>query len=371
MQYASIRSWRYAATGEKMIEVQPQRIVIRCPNWVGDLVMCTPALRSVRRHFPAAHISVIVKPSLRAVIEELPFFDEIIEYEPKGRNRGFKNYISFINNLRKQQFDLGILMPNSFSSGLVFYLAAVPDRIGYNRNARGWMLTRRVTPFRDGGKIVPVNMVRLYLELVKQLGCPAVDGRVELKTSASAEQWADSFFSGHGIAGSDLSVVMIPGATFGSSKCWKDSSFAEVADALISEYGARVFIVPGPGEADIAHSIRIKMNQPPVDMGSGILPLDRLMALIRRSTLLITNDTGPRHFGVAFDKPVIVLMGPTDPRYTDYGLDKTLILRGDADCAPCHLKTCPIDHRCMTLIAPQKVLTAAREMIEKYNLIVR
>ena len=90
------------------------------------------------------------------------------------------------------------------------------------------------------------------------------------------------------------------------------------------------------------------MKQPPVDMGRGILPLDRLMALIRRSSLLITNDTGPRHFGVAFNKPVIVLMGPTDPRYTDYGLDKTVILHGDADCAPCHLKTCPVDHRCMT-----------------------
>ena len=351
-----------------MSEIPPQRIVVRCPNWVGDLVMCTPALRSLRQHFTSAHISVLVKPSLRQVIEHLPFVDEIIEYEPKGRDRGLKNYISFIGHLRKQRFDLGILMPHSFSSALVLYLAGVPMRLGYNRNARGWMLTRKVAPFTEQGKIVPVNMVRLYLELVKNLGCSVEDSRVELKTSASAEQWVDSFFSEHGIANSDITVVMIPGATFGSSKCWKDSSFAEVADALMSEYRARVFIVPGPGEADIAQSIRIKMKHPPVDMGRGILPLDRLMALIRRSSLLITNDTGPRHFGVAFNKPVIVLMGPTDPRYTDYSLDKTVILHGDADCAPCHLKTCPIDHRCMTMITPQKVLTAAREMIVKYNL---
>ena len=353
----------------RMSEIPPQRIVVRCPNWVGDLVMCTPALRSLRQHFTSAHISVMVKPSLRPVIEHLPFVDEIIEYEPKGRDRGVVNYVAFIRKLRSQRFDLGILMPHSFSSALVFYLAALPERIGYNRNARGWMLTRKVAPFTEQGKIVPVNMVRLYLELVKYLGCAADDCRVELKTSSSAEQWVDSFFSEQGIANKDITIVMIPGATFGSSKCWQDSSFAEVADALISEHRARVFIVPGPGEADIAQSIRIKMKQPPVDMGRGILPLDRLMALIRRSSLLITNDTGPRHFGVAFNKPVIVLMGPTDPRYTDYGLDKTVILRGDADCAPCHLKTCPVDHRCMTLITPQKVLTAAREMIEKYNLI--
>jgi heptosyltransferase-2 len=338
---------------------------------VGDLVMCTPALRSLRQHFTSARISVMVKPSLRPVIEHLPFVDEIIEYEPKGRDRGVKNYVAFIRKLRSQRFDLGILMPHSFSSALVLYLAGVPMRLGYNRNARGWMLTRKVAPFTEQGKIVPLNMVRLYLELVKNLGCSVEDSRVELKTSASAEQWADSFFSEQGIANKDITIVMIPGATFGSSKCWKDSFFAEVADALMSEYRARVFIVPGPGEADIAQSIRIKMKQPPVDMGRGILPLDRLMALIRRSSLLITNDTGPRHFGVAFNKPVIVLMGPTDPRYTDYGLDKTVILQGDADCAPCHLKTCPVDHRCMTMITPQKVLTAAREMIVKYNLMPR
>ena len=223
-----------------MSEIRPQRIVVRCPNWVGDLVMCTPALRSLRQHFTSAHISVMVKPSLRPVIEHLPFVDEIIEYEPKGRDRGVKNYVAFIRKLRSQRFDLGILMPHSFSSALIFFLAALPERVGYNRNARGWMLTRKVAPFTEQGKIVPVNMVRLYLELVKNLGCSVEDSRVELKTSASAEQWADSFFSEHGIANKDITVVMIPGATFGSSKCWKDSSFAEVADALISEYRARV-----------------------------------------------------------------------------------------------------------------------------------
>ena len=354
-----------------MSEQRPRSIAVRCPNWVGDLVMCTPALRSLRQHYPNAHISVLVKPSLRPVIEHLPFFDEIIEYEPKGRDRGVKNYLSFIRRLSRQRFDLGVIMPHSFSSAQVFFLAGLPERIGYNRNARGWMLTRRVAPFTEQGKIVPVNMVRLYLELVRILGCSAEDGRVELKTSAAAEKWADAFFSKHGIAPGDFTVVIIPGATFGSSKCWKDSSFAEVADALISEYGARVFIVPGPGETDIARSITQKMRHAPVDPGERILPLDRLMALIRRCSLLITNDTGPRHFGVAFDKPVIVLMGPTDPRYTDYGLDKTIILRGNADCAPCHLKQCPTDHRCMTQITAQKVLTAAREMIENYSLIKR
>jgi heptosyltransferase-2 len=173
-------------------------------------------------------------------------------------------------------------------------------------------------------------------------------------------------FVRHGIVPADLIIVIIPGATFGSSKCWQDSSFAAVADALIQQYQAKILIIPGPGELEIAQSIIRKMEQPPIVMGDQVLPLDQLMALIRRCSLLITNDTGPRHFGVAFNKPGIVIMGPTDPRYTDYQLDKTIVLRDGVDCAPCHLKECPTDHRCMTRITPDRVLSAAREMIEEH-----
>ena len=192
------------------------------------------------------------------------------------------------------------------------------------------------------------------------------DDRVQLQTSAAAEKWADEFCARQGIMSTDLIIIIIPGATFGSSKCWQDSSFARMADALVRAYHAKILILPGPGEREIAQSIIQKMEQHPIGMGDQVLPLDLLMALIRRCSLLITNDTGPRHFGVAFDKPVIVIMGPTDPRYTDYQLEKTIVLREGVDCAPCHLKECPTDHRCMTRITPDKVLSAAREMIEKH-----
>jgi heptosyltransferase-2 len=333
---------------------------------VGDLVMSTPALRSLRQHFTGAHISVMVKPSLKPVIEQLPFFDAIIEYEPKGRDRGWKRYSAVVRQLRQRSFDLGILMPHSFSSALLFFLAGISVRAGYDRNVRGWMLTRKVAPFRSNGKIVPVNMVRLYLHLVKSLGCEVIDERVELKTSATAEKWVDEFFTTQCIAPDDLIIVIIPGATFGSSKCWQDSSFARTADVLIRAHKAKILILPGPGEMEIAQSIIRKMEQPPVGIGDRVLPLDLLMALIRRCSLLITNDTGPRHFGVAFDRPVIVIMGPTDHRYTDYQLDNTMVLRETLDCAPCHLKECPTDHRCMTSITPERVLAAAREIIDTH-----
>lgn len=343
----------------------PRKIVVRCPNWVGDLVMCTPSLRSLRQHFVNAHITIMVKPSLRPVVEQLPFFDDIIEYEPKGRDRGWRRYLSVVKTLRQKQFDLGILMPHSFSSALLFFLSGIPERAGYNRNARGWLLTHKLPPIRVQGVRVPVNMVELYLELVRSLGCKDSDKRIELKTSPAAEQWAADFFARQGIKDTDLIIVIIPGATFGSSKCWQDGSFAIVADALINEYGAKVIIIPGPGELAIARSIIQKMKRIPIGIDDQVLPLDLLMALIKRCSLLITNDTGPRHFGVAFDKPVIVIMGPTDSRYTDYQLERTRIIKEPVSCAPCHLKECPTDHRCMTLITPEKVLAAARDIINQ------
>jgi len=345
----------------------PKNIVIRCPNWVGDLVMCTPALRSIRKRFPDATITAIVRPAIKQVIEYLPFIDAIIEYD-KRRDRGIKNYLSFIKKLRSKHFDLGIALTSSFSSALLLFLSSIPIRVGYNRNGRGFLLTSKKEPLRENGKIVPTNKVQLYLGLSDFLGCTELSTRPELKTSSSAEAWVDRFFAEHSIKDRDFIVGIIPGSSFGPSKCWKEESFAKVADALIKIYGARILILPGPGEIERAHAIMQKMKESPVDMDDTIVPIDILMALIRRCSLLITNDTGPRHFAVAFDKPVIVLMGPTDSRHTDCNLEKTIILQEKVDCGPCHLRECPTDHRCMILIIPEKVLTAVHHMIDKFHL---
>ena len=144
--------------------------------------------------------------------------------------------------------------------------------------------------------------------------------------------------------------------------------FARLADEVIRLFGAKILILPGPGELPIVQGIKAEMKEHVIDMGDKIVPLNILMALIRRCSLLITNDTGPRHFGVAFDKPVIVIMGPTDPRHTDCNLEKTIVLQEAVDCGPCHLRQCPTDHKCMRLITPEHVLEATSQMFERYNL---
>jgi len=351
-----------------MSKAEPRRILIRCPNWVGDLVMCTPALRSIRRRYPGAHISAIVKPSLKNIIEHLLFNDSIVAYEPKGRDRGLKRYLAFIGRLRRERYVMGIAMTSSFSSAQLLFLAGIPERVGSDRNARGWMLTLKKKPLQEKGKIVPVNKVDMDLGLCGLLGCTELDTKPELVPGQEARDWADDFFRLQGIRASDCMVVIIPGATFGPSKCWKEDHFADVCDRLIRQYAAKVLILPGPGELEISRRIIRQMHERPVAMGDSIVALDVLMELIRRCSLLITNDTGPRHFGVAFDRPVVVIMGSTDSRHTDCNLEKTVILQEKVDCGPCHLRQCPTDHRCMTMITPDRVINAAREMIEKYDL---
>jgi heptosyltransferase-2 len=351
-----------------MNDLKPRSILIRCPNWVGDVVMCTPALRSIRQRFPAARIAVLIKPSLRQVLENFPYIDEIIEWEPKGRHRGFRKYLAFVRMLRQRCFDLGIAMTSSFSSAQLLFLAGIPVRIGYSRNGRGFLLTHTQKPLRKKGRIIPVNKVEMDLGLCRLLGCTDLSTRTELGTSAVARGWVDAFYAQHHITPADFVVCVIPGATFGPSKCWKEEYFARVCDGLIARYGAKILVLPGPGELPIARRIIEYMKEKPVDMDDVIVPLDVLIALISRCGLLLTNDTGPRHFGVAFDKPVVVIMGSTDARHTDCNLEKTVILQEKVDCGPCHLRVCPTDHRCMTLITPEKVLDAARDMIERYRL---
>jgi heptosyltransferase-2 len=264
---------------------------------------------------------------------------------------------------------MGIALTSSFSSAQLLFLAGIPVRVGYSRNGRSFLLTHTKKPLREKGRIVPVNKVIMDLGLAELLGCSDLSTKTELGISAKAHSWVEKFFKEKRIADSDFIVCVIPGATFGPSKCWKEDYFAKACDEMIHRYKAKILILPGPGELPIARNIINTMQEKPVDMGDLIVSLEELIALISRCSLLFTNDTGPRHFGVALDKPVLVIMGSTDARHTDCNLEKTIVLQEKVDCGPCHLRVCPTDHRCMTLITPDKALAAAQELIDSYDLV--
>jgi len=327
--------------------------------------MATPALKAIRRGFPGSHIAWLVRPHVRRVVESLPYCDEILEYDKGRRDGGMGGLFSFAMQLRQKRFDLAIILPNSFSSALMVFLAGIRRRVGYSREGRGFMLTDRVEPIRDGSKIIPVPMVEYYLRITDSLKCPRVTTTPELSVSATATEKAQEILKRFDVNQDRITITLIPGAAYGSSKCWKSEYFAQVADHLIEKHMASVLIVPGPEEVEIAQEIEGRMQQRPFVLVDPVVPLDVLMAIIQSCSLVITNDTGPRHFAVAFDRPVVVIMGPTDPRYTNLNLEKTIVLRENLDCSPCHLKVCPRDHRCMTAITPERVIEASERLLDQ------
>ena len=341
-----------------------QTIIIRAPNWIGDVVMATPAFRAVRNHFPGAHVSILIKKYARSLINDSPWFDEVIEYDPAGEHRGIGGYIRLVRGLRKRRFDLALILVNSLRGAAEAYLAGARRRAGYNRNLRRVFLTELVPPPIENGRIVPQNMVDYYLRLCREIGCPPESTREELFVRPEIEARADDFLARHGHNPAKMLIGINPGAAFGSSKCWLPDRFAHVADALIERHGCNVFICSAPSERAIARQIESHMQHRPMNPCDSNPGLEVYKAIIKRMQLLITNDTGARHIAVAFGVPVVVVFGSTNTRYTDVNLDRTLIVKADASCAPCQKKICPTgDHRCMKDVTTEMVLAAVEKAL--------
>ncbi|MHC4941501.1 MAG: lipopolysaccharide heptosyltransferase II [Planctomycetota bacterium] len=335
------------------------RITIRLPNWVGDAVMATPALRSIRRGYPSAHICVVGRPGILKILEQLPFFDDRIPLVGKGLKRD----LSLAVRLWKRSFDLGLILPNSFSSALSFYLGRVKRRTGYALNGRSFMLNRSIRPEMEGMKRRPTPMTHYYLELARFCGGAETTERMELKTRPEHDAEADRLLAAWGADQAAMRVGLNPGASFGPSKLWTPEGFARVADRVSSEMEGKAILLCGPDEEEIADAIMERAEHPIVDTSRAVLPLDLLKSVMARLDALVTTDTGPRHFAAALGVPVVVIMGPTDPRYTETNMDLTRVIRVDADCSPCHKKVCDTDHRCMQQIDGDRVFSELKDML--------
>jgi heptosyltransferase-2 len=211
-------------------------------------------------------------------------------------------------------------------------------------------------------------MTEYYLDICRWLGLN-VSEKVwpKLFIGKQVLERAESLFQKHGIRDNDLVIGLNPGASFGSSKCWPAEYFAELAELCEKELGAKTMLLAGPGEEGIVKAILKKSRAKIIDTHNDGVDLELLKPLVGRCNLLITNDTGPRHYAVALDVPVVVIMGPTDPRYTASNLDHTVVIRKEMDCSPCHKKTCPREHQCMTEITPTEVFTAAKNLLKEHK----
>jgi len=332
------------------------RIAVTLPKWLGDQIMATPALRALRDRYPAAHICGYGTDKARQLYRGAPFFDEFVPTDLKMAPR------KRAHELRAGRFDACLLLSNSFREAWTAFLGRIPHRIGYRRHwLRNALLTAHWPRPRNENNTVRYPTKHFFMELVGKLGASG-SGRVQLYVSGEEEAAADAWLHAHGAGDFDGPLLgMCVGASWGPSKVWPSEYFARVADHMVEARGARVVLLWGPGEEEVVRAVCDHAHHPLLGCGPEILSVSGLKAVISRCRVLLTNDTGPRHIATAFQVPVVCVMGPTDPIYTETDMDTQVVLREPVECAPCHLQVCPIDHRCMTRVTPDRAILAVEQ----------
>jgi heptosyltransferase-2 len=234
--------------------------------------------------------------------------------------------------------------------------------LGYARHGRGPLLSVRLPPPRRAGRLVPWPMVDYYLALASAAGCPPESPRLELATLPADERLCDLAWQRLGLAGRPVVCFNSSGA-FGAAKHWPLEYSAELARRVAGELEHSVLILCGPAEREVAEEIARRAADPRVvSLAGEPLGVGLSKACVRRSRLLVTTDSGPRHFAVAFGVPVIGLYGPTPPDWGRNPTAREVDLSVALDCLGCHQRTCPLGHhRCMRELSVQRVFQAVAE----------
>jgi heptosyltransferase-2 len=340
-------------------------IVVFCPNLIGDTVMATPAFRALRRGCAGARLVGVIKPQVAPTLDGAPWFDELVHFDPRGRDRPLWTP-PVLRRLRDRRAEVAVLFPNSFRSALLAWRAGIPRRVGYAKSGRGLLLTDRLGWPRDRlGRRLPTPIVATYLDLVRRLGCPIDSARPELFTTEADEAAADRAWARLGLPRSEPVVCLNTGGAYGPAKSWPVEHFAALARRLAAEAGRAVLVVCGPAERDAARAIAAGAEHPRVvSLADQALGLGLTKACIRRAGLLITTDSGPRHFAAAFRVPVLTLFGPTFIAWTRTYHPRALHVYHPVPCGPCQRPECPLGHhRCMRELSPDAVFRAALRLL--------
>jgi len=346
---------------ENPFDTSPKKILIRGPNPIGDLVMATPSFLDIRQHFPEAHITILVRGAQAKVLNGSDFFDELLVDDSSF---GLAKLIGLTRNLRTKQFDLCLLFTNSLRTAFVMAIAGIPVRTGFAKGGQSLFLTQAIEPVlsqENNKKWQPMPMPKIYSRLCETVGIETTHSWPQLSVTKACENQANQLRYSLAIRNGEKLIGLVPGASFGQSKLWPPTHFAALADCLSEKYGLRTIILSGPGEETITEKLVATMKTKPI-VTDGPINLDVLKPIIRDLVLLVATDTGPRHFATAFRVPTVVIMGPTDPRWSGANLDYQKVVRHDVSCGPCHKKICPEDHRCMIGITPKEVMMRVDEM---------
>ncbi len=327
--------------------------------------MATPTLRALRSHFgPTVPMVGIVRPYLKELLEGTGWLDEVWLYEANASDPT-RRFWALVSRLRRERFDLGLLLTNSLRTALLAALGGVRRRVGYDRDSRGWLLTDPIPPARQGRRFRPIPMVEYYLAVAQAVGCPKGSLQLELATRPEDEQSAQEVWQRFGWQPGDRPVVLNCSGAFGGSKLWPVEYFAHLAQRVVDQLGEKVLVFCGPRERQLAGQIvQLACRPQVVSMADQPMDFGTAKAVLRRARLMVSTDSGPRHIAAAFGVPVITLYGPLEPIWSWNPTQKALDLWVEhLDCLGCGRPQCPLGHHaCMKELSVDRVYEALAQM---------
>jgi len=332
--------------------------------------MALPALRELRRIFAGSHISLAARTWVQGLFEGEQLADCFISVDDaRGLFGRAARLISEATTLRREGFDLAVLLTNSFGTALAARAGGIRRIAGYATDARRPLLDQ-VIPFESGYKTL--HQVRYYLNIAAHIetattGASSVDlqGEPRLTVSERDKQSARSFLERLGIgvaAGGSPILVLNPGATNSAAKQWPAERFAKTADRISELQGFQTIIVGTAGDKPVADEVSGLMCSKAWVI-AGQTSIAELKGVLACARLVISNDTGTSHVAAALDVPTVVVFGPTEHVSTRPLSRRAAVVRHNVECSPCMLRECPIDHRCMTRVEVDDVYAAAQNLL--------
>jgi heptosyltransferase-2 len=342
----------------------PRLILVLSPNWLGDAVMALPAIADLKRHFASARIVVAARRSLADVFRLSPAVDDVLPLLWGGRLLRTQSLRADLASLREAGAPIAILLPNSFASAWMVRRSGVEHRWGYATDFRRPLLTRAV--HRPRGSM---HQAAYYQHLVRELGIPS--GPLE-PTLIVRDVPAAVGRLPTALRESDESrplVTLAPGAAYGTAKRWIPAHFARLVTMLIAQ-GARCVLVGSGGDRETTqwvHSLLGERERAETYDLAGQTSLLELAGVMSVSRVFVSNDSGAMHMASALGVPVVALFGPTREYETApiarQGRRAEVLLH-PVWCRPCMLRECPIDHRCMKGLTPERVFAMVSEVMQ-------
>jgi len=339
------------------------KILIRATNWIGDAIMALPALRAVRARFPDAKIAILARPYVVDIYRGQKICDELLAYDPKGVHAGIGGRLRLAHELRAQNFDVALLLQNAFDAAWLAWRARIPQRIGYARDRRSLLLTKRIAVPKRGE--IPPHEQFYYLELLRRaswIDSLPQESCVKLDVSQEQARRAEENLLSVGARQDRRRIAIGAGASYGSAKCWPPDSFADFVNRFRLHTDADIILFGTAAEQQVADAIAAGIRGPSISLVGKTTTAD-LPALLSRCQLFVGNDSGAMHVAAAVGLPVVAIFGPTDPHGTAPITSRCTIVQEKPFCSPCFLRRCPIDHRCMTSVHCETVASAANNWL--------